>query len=497
MADVDSFHLSKAAQNQLQRSLRNEESGRIKHTGRDDRATVEQVLDPRTRMILFRMLNQGVVTEINGCLSTGKEANVYHARLSDGSEGAIKVYKTSILVFKDREKYVSGEFRFRNGYCKSNPRKMVKLWAEKEMRNLRRLRDAGLTCPTPILLRSHVLLMDFIGRDGWAAPRLKDAKLSELRYRECYLQCVQMMRVMYQTCKLVHGDLSEYNILYYQSKLYFIDVSQSVEHEHPSAADFLRKDCKNVNDYFTKYGGLTTMTLQELFDFVTDPRIADDEVDGYLERLQEKIAARPAERSHAEQVEEAVFMNTFIPRSLGEVLHSEREQLDYMEGRMEKALVNAISRLEVTPSATPGGGRGPRLMDMLSADDLAAAAADDDDDDDDESSSDDEENEDEDAEENEEEEEDGDSDEDEDDEEEEESEDDEDTPTGRARLTPEQRAAYREEKRLERERQRDEEKNGKKARKQEAKEQKKLKRQTKIPKHIKKRHKKLAQQKKK
>lgn len=38
-----------------------------------DRATVEQVLDPRTRMVLFKMLNRGVFSEINGCLSTGKE----------------------------------------------------------------------------------------------------------------------------------------------------------------------------------------------------------------------------------------------------------------------------------------------------------------------------------------------------------------------------------------------------------------------------------------
>lgn len=48
----------------------------------------------------------------------------------------LQVYKTSILIFKDRDKYVSGEFRFRHGYCKHNPRKMVKTWAEKEMRNL-------------------------------------------------------------------------------------------------------------------------------------------------------------------------------------------------------------------------------------------------------------------------------------------------------------------------------------------------------------------------
>ncbi len=50
----------------------------------------------------------------------------------------LQVYKTSILVFKDRDKYVTGEFRFRHGYCKHNPRKMVRTWAEKEMRNLTR-----------------------------------------------------------------------------------------------------------------------------------------------------------------------------------------------------------------------------------------------------------------------------------------------------------------------------------------------------------------------
>lgn len=79
---------------------------------KSDRATVEQVLDPRTRVILVKLLNKKIISEINGCLSTGKEANVYHAS-SPSKEYTIKIYKTSILVFKDREKYVAGEFRFR------------------------------------------------------------------------------------------------------------------------------------------------------------------------------------------------------------------------------------------------------------------------------------------------------------------------------------------------------------------------------------------------
>ena len=63
---------------------------------------------------------------------------MYHAVTESGEDRAIKVYKTSILVFKDRDRYVSGEFRFRHGYSRHNPRQMVKVWAEKEMRNLKR-----------------------------------------------------------------------------------------------------------------------------------------------------------------------------------------------------------------------------------------------------------------------------------------------------------------------------------------------------------------------
>ena len=80
-------------------------ANRAKNTGltRDERATTEQVLDPRTRLLLFKLLNAGTLSSINGCVSTGKEANVYHAEGRDG-EYAIKVYKTSILIFKDRDR---------------------------------------------------------------------------------------------------------------------------------------------------------------------------------------------------------------------------------------------------------------------------------------------------------------------------------------------------------------------------------------------------------
>jgi RIO kinase 1 len=134
---------------------------------KSDRATNEQVLDPRTRLILFKMLGRGLIERIDGCVSTGKEANVYHALAPEGKHYALKIYKTSILVFKDRDRYVTGEFRFKSGYARSNPRKMVRLWAEKELRNLRRMRTAGLRVPEAIEVRENVLVMDFLQQDEW------------------------------------------------------------------------------------------------------------------------------------------------------------------------------------------------------------------------------------------------------------------------------------------------------------------------------------------
>ncbi|ERN07781.1 serine/threonine-protein kinase RIO1 [Amborella trichopoda] len=324
--------MSNSVATAIRESVRGMAIGRTRTTEKADRATVEQAIDPRTRMVLFRMLNRGVFHDINGCISTGKEANVYHASKADGQELAIKVYKTSILVFKDRERYVQGDFRFRHGYCKHNPRKMVKTWAEKEMRNLFRLKAAGIHCPTPYLLRLHVLVMEFIGKEGWAAPRLKDAALSDDKLRECYLEIIMIMRSLYQKCKLVHGDLSEYNILYHEGHLYIIDVSQSVDLDHPRALDFLREDCLHVSDFFKKHG-VATMTVRELFDFIVDLSIADENVDSYLDRVQEKILARDMVPSVEDEIAETVFAQSFIPRTLDQVKDFEKDIMMITSGK--------------------------------------------------------------------------------------------------------------------------------------------------------------------
>ncbi|KAI9715313.1 MAG: protein kinase rio1 [Chrysothrix sp. TS-e1954] len=334
-----SRHASKLKLDHQQSGLSNSS---MKTTDRSDRATSEQVLDPRTRMILLQMINRNIVTEVHGCISTGKEANVYHAtsmshsnltEQSTTSQRAIKIYKTSILVFKDRDKYVTGEHRFRQGYNKSSNRAMVKVWAEKEMRNLKRIHAAGIPCPEPFHLRAHVLLMGFIGdKKGWSAPLAKDVVFEEAdasqQWQALYYETICYVRIMYQVCRLVHADLSEYNMLYHQGKLWIIDVSQSVEHDHPRSFEFLRMDIKNVSDFFGRKG-VDTLPEQAVFGFVTALSNTTDmlKMKHSLAELAKMTPSTSVEgqTEASQEVDAEVFRQQYIPQNLGQVYDIERD----------------------------------------------------------------------------------------------------------------------------------------------------------------------------
>lgn len=201
------------------------------------------------------------------------------------------------------------------------------------MRNLMRLVQCDVNCPKPLFLKNNVLVMEFIGENGQAAKTLKNVDLNEKQARELYLDCVIMMRRMYNECKLIHADLSEFNMLYYRNKLYIIDVSQSVEQDHPCAFEFLRSDCYNVNDFFRR-NNVQTMTLKELFEFIIDPNINESNIDLCLEKLKTIASQRSLnELSVQEKIDEEVFKQTYIPQRLDEVVHYER---DYNKANDEK-----------------------------------------------------------------------------------------------------------------------------------------------------------------
>ncbi|SMN19674.1 similar to Saccharomyces cerevisiae YOR119C RIO1 Essential serine kinase involved in cell cycle progression and processing of the 20S pre-rRNA into mature 18S rRNA [Maudiozyma saulgeensis] len=333
-----------------------------------NRATVENVLDPRTMRFLQALMNRGIISDFNGCISTGKEANVYHAfagnkqlNNTDGKdeksqnqgddkvntdlkdspekkeEYAIKIYKTSILVFKDRERYVDGEFRFRNSRSQHNPRKMIKIWAEKEFRNLKRIYQAGvIPVPKPIEVKNNVLVMQFLNRgDGFASPRLRDYPYKDRdEIYHFYYNMVADIRLLYQVCQLVHADLSEYNTLVHNGQLYFIDVSQSVQPEHPMSLDFLRMDIKNVNFYFEKMG-IDIFSERLIFQFVISEILPNFEGDAknltdLIEYIKKNLIVK---KSAEDEAEDEVFRSLYLVRNLNGL--EERDFDRFTEGKFD------------------------------------------------------------------------------------------------------------------------------------------------------------------
>ncbi|KAK3773182.1 hypothetical protein RRG08_013766 [Elysia crispata] len=240
-----------------------------------EHSTAIKAVDQKTRIILFKLINSGFLTGIDGVVSEGKEAVIFKSTggMKDEkplpSHVILKIFKTTMNEFRIRAKYVQGDHRLsKDIYKKQNPRKIMKLWAEKECMNLKRMRRQNIPCPTPITLKKHVLAMTCIG-DEQPAPKLKVVKLSTEDMQDAYEQTVKLMKRLYHACGLVHADLSEYNMLWHDGKVWVIDVSQAVEKENPHSNDFLLRDCQNITKFFKQAGVYQVSSPEELFMDVT------------------------------------------------------------------------------------------------------------------------------------------------------------------------------------------------------------------------------------
>ena len=123
---------------------------------KEERAVAEQAVDPKTRVLLFKLVNGGILDAVNGVISTGKEAVIMHADGGPGPEEgpetpfnvpkecAVKVFKTTLNEFKTRDKYIRDDYRFKDRFGKQNPRKIIHMWAEKELHNLTKMAKGGI-----------------------------------------------------------------------------------------------------------------------------------------------------------------------------------------------------------------------------------------------------------------------------------------------------------------------------------------------------------------
>jgi RIO kinase 1 len=219
------------------------------HDFSSERATVEEVFDQATLMVLYEFLNSGVLYEIHGVVNAGKEARVYWGKNKEEKELAVKIYLTASAEFKKGMlKYIEGDYRFKG--VKRDTRSLIFAWAQKEFTNLEQASRAKVRVPKPIAVKNNVLVMEFIGENGVNAPSLKEQPPDDAD--KVYEVLLTYVKRLYRKADLVHGDLSEYNIMMWKDKPVIFDVAQAVPTSHPMAEFFLRRDLTNVNRFFSR-----------------------------------------------------------------------------------------------------------------------------------------------------------------------------------------------------------------------------------------------------
>jgi RIO kinase 1 len=221
------------------------------HDFSTERSTLEEVFDQSTLMVIYQLLNSGVLYEVHGVVNAGKEARIYWGKTKEGKDLAVKIYLTASAEFKKGMlKYIEGDYRFKG--VKRDTRSLIFTWAQKEFRNLEQASRAKVRVPKPIVVKNNVLVMEFIGKNGVNAASLKEQAPSDPE--KVYDILLIYLERLYRKAELVHGDLSEYNIMMWKGKPVIFDVAQAVPTSHPMAEFFLRRDLTNVNRFFSRLG---------------------------------------------------------------------------------------------------------------------------------------------------------------------------------------------------------------------------------------------------
>ncbi len=230
--------------------------------------TVESVFDRATVSTVLQLIRSKCIKNLKGVVSSGKEARVYWGVDYENRDVAVKIYYTLTSEFKKSIwKYLAGDPRFEE-YRGMNWKKLIYMWTSKEYNNLSRMYKAEVRVPKPICKKNNVLVMEFIGSNGTRAPLLKEAyndgALDTASLEKIYEDVIEQLRRIVLRARLVHADLSEYNIMIHNNTPYIIDVSQALPINHPSAHDFLRRDIENISRFF-KEAGVEIMDPEDLF----------------------------------------------------------------------------------------------------------------------------------------------------------------------------------------------------------------------------------------
>ena len=209
------------------------------------------VFDVQTLVALRKLMKTGFIDKLDGPIATGKEADVFLARLKDEPR-VVKIFRIETTSFKNILPYIQGDPRFR---IRRKRHEIVFEWAKKEFRNLERAHYAGLKVPKPYKVMRNILIMSLIGTDSTPAPQLNTIPTGEIKNpKKLAKDLLEFLKQLHKKAGLVHADFSEFNILMKSAgEPYVVDFAQAVLTDSRNAKDFLGRDVENYIRYFAKY----------------------------------------------------------------------------------------------------------------------------------------------------------------------------------------------------------------------------------------------------
>ena len=210
---------------------------------------------------LETLIDYGIIQEVVRPLMSGKEAQVYVV-LVGGKECVAKVYKEARhRSFKHRSEYTEGR-RTRNSrdqraiakHTQHGRKKDEDAWRSTEVDMIHRLRDVGVPVPEPINFVDGVLVMELIrDSEGRAAPRLGDLTFSPEEARAIHETLIRAV-VRMLCAGVIHGDLSEFNVLMAAEGPVVIDFPQSIDPtQNPNGERLLRRDVENLQRFLSGF----------------------------------------------------------------------------------------------------------------------------------------------------------------------------------------------------------------------------------------------------
>ncbi|MDR0912854.1 MAG: serine protein kinase RIO [Methanobrevibacter sp.] len=239
--------------------------GQKRIKGDENKRVGSEIFDKQTLETLYKLANQGYLDVLNGAISTGKEANVLKGVKKDGTFVAVKIYRISTSDFKKMQYYIQGDPRFK--IRSNNKRQLIFSWVNKEFRNLQRLHTANVFVPKPITVLNNVLLLEFIG-DDIGNPYQTVKHQNPRNPQDFFEKLMYEWKKFLHDGKLVHGDLSTYNIINNNEYPMIIDVSQSVVIDHIIARELLNRDINNIVNEFKKFNlNISSDKIKDKIDY--------------------------------------------------------------------------------------------------------------------------------------------------------------------------------------------------------------------------------------